>query len=64
MKRFNKKLLLNKKTVADLNLDEMKAVNGGAGFTYDQVCLLTRPPYCQETDWTCPTGYPMTCHEP
>lgn len=64
MKQFNKKLLLNKKTVADLSQNEMKAAKGGAGFTFDQVCLYTQPPYCQLTEWTCPTGAPMTCMDP
>ncbi len=29
LKKFKKKLNLNKKTIADLNINEMKEINGG-----------------------------------
>lgn len=42
---LKKKLLLNKKTIADLEIKELKAVYGGA----------TKPSYCPCTTRTCPT---------
>lgn len=50
MKRFNKKLVLNKETIANLKIDEMKGVQGGfQTFT----CI---PQECyRPTAWTCPT---------
>lgn len=67
-KRFNKELALNKKTIAGLNIDEMKTAKGGdSGFTcvYDYMCNSYMP--CGETQdisecttWTVfcpPTAY-------
>ena len=57
-KRFDKKLVLNKKTIAHLVNGEMKAVEGGVLITYT----------CPDTCRTCPTdcktcgamtGYPI-----
>lgn len=48
-KKFNKKLELNKQTVADLRNDEMKNAKGGA-FTDDFTCN------------TCFTAPEMTCN--
>ncbi len=40
-KKFDKKLVLKKKTVADLNVEEMKAVYGG-GRTKITMCIRTQ----------------------
>ena len=46
-KKFNKKLLLNKKTVANLNNDKMSGVRGGM-YTVQLTCGA----FC-DTDFTC-----------
>lgn len=63
MKKFTKKLNLNKETVTNLPTLDMKKAIGGAGTVFPD-CIPTYPPLCQETEWTCPTGYPLTCKEP
>lgn len=48
MKGLKEKLSLNKKTIADMETQEMKKAVAGVGVTY----------------WTCPTGPPMDCKDP
>lgn len=55
--QFNKKLVLNKTTVADLNGNEMKNLYGGvdeSANTNCASCLVTCPP----------TGYTICCPRP
>jgi hypothetical protein len=61
VKKINKKLVLNKETIADLKADEMKAVQGGVSMGHPS-CFETG--CCPLTEWTCPTGPPMDCHLP
>ncbi len=57
-KRPNKKLSLNKSTVADLNGREMKIVKGGCDYTQPQSCQSIR--LCP-TEFTCATDCGATC---
>jgi len=45
-KKFSKKLMLNKKTIAHLNSNEMKGVNGGKLIESIDYCLYTVGPIC------------------
>ena len=68
-KRFNTKLALNKKTVANLNTQDMQSLRGGFQ-SYDS-CAFTRawecdtnftctdPRFCECT-WTCTLPCPVT----
>jgi hypothetical protein len=51
-KKFEGKLVLNKKTIANLESDEMNVAHGGMKYTYQQACTDE----CTETDciWTTP----------
>jgi hypothetical protein len=49
VKRFNKQLVLNKKTIADLDIRELKAVNGGVLITFTCTCAITGDPVCVTT---------------
>jgi hypothetical protein len=63
-KHFDKKLVLNKKTIAHLGSDELNAVNGGlsANTTCPEVCMILSKPTCPGLT-TCPlTGFPR-CFE-
>jgi hypothetical protein len=65
-KRFNKKLVLNKKTITNLDVKRMKSVNGG--FTGLELCsqrpLLCDTAQCQITvDDTCDCTEHATCGE-
>ncbi len=40
-RKFDKKLALNKETVANLNKDEMKNAHGGKPFTRETLCPMT-----------------------
>ncbi len=51
-KRFEKKLVLNKNTIAHLNLDEMNVVQGGLTLTCATLCAIT----CEHV-----TGEPVGC---
>jgi hypothetical protein len=51
-KKFNKKLILNKKTIANLNNGEMKDVNGGKDDISNSLCI---------TCFTCDTDCGATC---
>ncbi len=58
--KFNKKLVLNKTTVADLNVNELKNLHGGGLQSADTnciVCINSNPDPCQ----TVPT---IQCCEP
>ena len=62
-KRFDRKLVLNKKTVAHLNKDDMNAVEGGGPPT----CVSITVPSCASLlGWTCYTNDPSIvgpcCH--
>jgi hypothetical protein len=53
-KTFNKKLFLNKETIAHLKVEEMSRVPGGIGYT--PKCMMTIPVSCPcpLTEWdTC-----------
>jgi hypothetical protein len=53
-KRFDKKLVLNKKTVAHLNKGDMNSVEGGK-----KDCVSIPFPTCASYQgWTCPTNDP------
>lgn len=52
IKKINKKLELNKKTIADLGDEAMKEVNGGIGLS----APLTNCASCLVTGCKCPTG--------
>lgn len=67
-KRFKKKLVLNKKTIAHLNPEEMKKIQAGAtlddllitiGFPYSCWCTLMEPFTCN-----CDSHFPETCQDP
>ncbi len=54
-KRFNKKLTLNKKTVANLDYNEMIIARGGGTNPFTRYCrtihhLCTDLLYCEQTD--------------
>jgi hypothetical protein len=58
-KKFNKKLVVNKKTVANLNINDMRSAHGGA-HTYNTYCPECPPNpswvSCEAcTEWYCPT---------
>lgn len=56
-KKFDKKLALNKKTIAHLDSVKLNAARGGIGghlITTDQTCCGTCISICE----TCVTGYP------
>lgn len=53
-KRINKKLSLNKETVANLHSDEMNAVQGGTGISGAPCVSVIIP--CTETFHTCLSG--------
>jgi natural product precursor len=44
-KQLEKKLVLNKETIADLNKEEMNFVYGG--FSEESICLCTRASDCE-----------------
>jgi hypothetical protein len=48
-KKFNKKLVLNKATISNLNVDEVKTIKGGEPETI-RICPITWG------DGSCPTG--------
>jgi hypothetical protein len=55
-KRFDKKLVLTKKTIAHLNNDEQKTTKGGAPTymcppTYTCTCRITGDPVCIVCPW-------------
>jgi hypothetical protein len=60
-KKFEKKLMLNKKTIADLNSDKMGNVHGGVVNSQTGSCCLvhTDCPNCTQTQGGCATCY--TC---
>lgn len=67
MKRFTKKLVLNKETVANLKTPEMKSALGGvSGVSCDLfVCsMATVAPCCLATNATCGTCDPYHCMDP
>ncbi len=45
-KKLGKKLVLNKKTVANLNKDEIKSLKGGWAMCYDKGSCTTSCPGC------------------
>ena len=54
VKRFNKQLVLNKKTIADLDMRELEAVNGGEDPRITNVtctCPKTGVPVCEGCAW-------------
>jgi hypothetical protein len=58
-KAFGKKLTLNKKTVADLNIDKMMNVQGGRAYIpqWTETCEITGG--CCPTECSCnPSGEP------
>ena len=58
-KRFNKKLALNKKTIADLSIDEMNVVHGGETVP---ICTIIGPTCVVPTEGKCgPTIATMCC---
>jgi natural product precursor len=58
VKRFNKKLVLNKKTIADLSNDEMNALHGGESLP----CTILAPTCVVPTEGKCgPTIASMCC---
>ena len=63
-KNFSKKLMLNKKTIAHLDNNEMKAAHGGTGDTGDPGCVvqvtLTECPI-PNTLPACQTYYIYSC---
>ena len=54
-KQFSKKLVLNKKTIADLSYGEMKGVQGGSATEQIVCCPQTL------TDAGCPQQYKTEC---
>ncbi len=61
VKKFNKRLVLNKNTIAHLDNDDMNAINGG----YTLLCQPTGFTYCITrcvTDCACPTDMPTKCY--
>lgn len=66
---FNKKLSINKRTVANLNVREMRGAKGGV-LSYDPgtTCDMneTCPDTCGATGCACPTNYQgctLSCQE-
>ena len=61
-KKFDKRLVLNKKTVANLSNDDLMHVLGGIPPTYETTCC-TPPDLCAKTYQPCvPTHtYPIYC---
>ncbi len=64
-KKINKKLALNKKTVANLDFREMKSLNGGGEITIYvtncPVCTLYSDGICVSLNLACPTDAPILC---
>ncbi len=58
-KRFNKKLVLNKATITNLDLNTMKHVNGGTNFTTHELCSQ-HPIFCNTAP--CPATFLFTCN--
>ncbi len=56
VKKFNKKLVLRKMTVSNLDKSELKAVNGG--LDTNSLDPITCPP---TNDWPCNTYNPEEC---
>ena len=50
-KKFNKKLSLNKESIANLNSPEMDKVKGGADYSEEHSCY----PYCPSNNTICRT---------
>ena len=68
-KRFNKKLVLNKATITNLDLNTMKDVNGGTNFTTHELCSKhpivcnTAPCPADTVEDTCDCSGHATCGE-
>ncbi len=68
-KKFSRKLGLNKKTIANLNNNEMLSANGGAVRTIIQTACgicYTRSGSCSQGEETCECetyGLKLTCNE-
>ena len=62
-KTLKRKLSLNKKTVADLNMGKMKNAYGGIKYTIPEtnciLCTGTCPFTCEGTCVSCGTEYPF-----
>jgi natural product precursor len=58
MKRFEKKLALNKETISNLKSAEMKVLKGGCD-TLRSPCILSD--MCVPTKYTCPIETDLTC---
>jgi len=56
-KTLNRKLTLNKKSIVDLNGEEMQKLKGGGLFTDDDPTCFWISCLC-ETHYKCCTGYP------
>ncbi len=55
-KRLNKTLTLKKNTVANLNMNEMKDLNGGTALPTGPICEPTNDPICRDnTKFLCYT---------
>lgn len=54
-KQFNKKLVLNKNTVANLELNEMEAIKGGIYYTALEWTCNTWCGCTTQYFWLCPT---------
>ena len=62
VKKISRKLKLNKKTIANLNLDELKIVHGGGDLsgicpppTEHSLCCTINGPTCDTCDTQCGT---------
>jgi hypothetical protein len=60
-KKFNKKLSLNKKTIASLGIDNMTDVKGGLPPTYYPECTTFCPTMTAYIDCACHTYEFDTC---
>ena len=48
-KKFNRKLVLNKKTVAQLNVEELNNLKGGTGEVTPGTCYCPSIIFCKDT---------------
>ena len=61
-KNFKKKLTLNKKTIADLKIDQMKGIHGGFEKGHLEAPAIPAPPVTDDCYDPTITGYPcMAC---
>jgi hypothetical protein len=52
-KKFQKKLILNKRTIAHVNMSEMKRVKAGMARTDTEICCIQPESYTSDCNYGC-----------